>query len=147
MFQHILVPVDGSHTAILAADAAINLARSLKAKITVMHVVHMYPYTGFGAGFAEGQSLYLSAANATANEAISAVRAKMEGAGVPVDSRVVESNVIWRGITGTATELGADVIVMGTHGRSKIDRLLLGSVTQRVLSHATVPVMVIHGDD
>jgi len=55
--------------------------------------------------------------------------------------------VVWRGIVETAQSVGADLIVMGTHGRNKIDRLLLGSVTQRVLAHAMVPVMVTHGED
>lgn len=147
MFQHILVPVDGSPTARHAADAATTLANEIKAKITVIHVVHMYPYTGFGTGFADGQSVYLSAATATANEAIADVREKITAAGVSVEARVVESNVVWRGIVETAQSVGADLIVMGTHGRNKIDRLLLGSVTQRVLSHATVPVMVTHGEE
>lgn len=147
MFQHILVPVDGSITARQAAEAAAKLAGETGAKVTIIHVVHMYPYTGFGAGFAEGQSLYLSAATANANETIATVREVMQNAGVNAQSRIVESNVVWRGIVETTQTVGADLIVMGTHGRSKIDRLLLGSVTQRVLSHATVPVMVIHGDD
>ncbi len=147
MFKHILVPVDGSATARQAAVAATTFAREINAKVTVIHVVHLYPYTGLGAGFAEGQSLYLSAATAGANEAIGSVRDLMQSAGVDVDTRVVESNIPWRGITETADSLGVDLIVMGTHGRSKIDRLLLGSVTQRVLSHANVPVMVIHSDE
>ncbi len=147
MFQHILVPVDGSATANKAADAATTLASEIGAKVTVIHVVHMYPYTGFGAGFAEGQALYLAAATANANDAIASVRDKMLGKGVNVETRVVESNVVWRGVVETVEAVGADLIVMGTHGRAKIDRLLLGSVTQRVLAHAPVPVMVIHGDD
>jgi len=147
MFQHILVPVDGSATANKAADAAATLASEIEAKVTVIHVVHTYPYAGFGAGFAEGQSLYLAAATASANDSIASVRDKMQGKGIAVETRVVESNVVWRGVVETTEAVGADLIVMGTHGRSKIDRLLLGSVTQRVLSHASVPVMVIHGDD
>lgn len=147
MFQHILVPVDGSATANKAANAATALAAEIGAKVTVIHVVHMYPYTGFGAGFAEGQSLYLAAATATANDAIASVRDRMAAKGIAVESRIVESNVVWRGVVDAAETAGADLIVMGTHGRAKIDRLLLGSVTQRVLAHAPVPVMVIHGDD
>jgi nucleotide-binding universal stress UspA family protein len=147
MFTHILVPVDGSPTSGRAAQAAADLAREISAKVTVIHIVHMYPYAGFGSGFAEGQSMYLSAANAAATESIAAIRESFERAGVAVESRVVEANVIWRGIIDTAELIGADLIVMGTHGRSKIDRLLLGSVTHRVLSHAATPVMVVHSDD
>ena len=60
-----------------------------------------------------------------------------------VDTRVVESNTPWRGILETATELGADIIVMGSHGRRGLEKLVLGSVAQRVISHAHVPVLVV----
>ena len=147
MFKHILIPVDGSLTARHAAMAAITLATSLKAKLTLIHVVNLYAYAGLGAGFAEGQAMYLSDATASANETIATMRVDIDAAGVPCDTRVVESNAIWRGIVETADSVAADLIVMGTHGRGMIDRLLLGSVTQRVLSHTRLPVMVIRGDD
>jgi nucleotide-binding universal stress UspA family protein len=147
MFKHLLVPVDGSATASKAADAAATFASEIGANVTIIHVVHVYPYTGFGAGFAEGQSLYLAAATAAANDALASARETTLARGVVVDTRIVESNVVWRGVVETAAAVGADLIVMGTHGRAKIDRLLLGSVTQRVLAHAPVPVMVVHGDD
>ena len=147
MFTHILIPVDGSATAKHAAKAAIELAISLKAKLTLINVVNVYAYVSLGAEFAAGQAMYLSDAIAGANLTIASVRADIEAAGVPCESRVVESNAVWRGIVETADSMGADLIVMGTHGRNMIDRLLLGSVTQRVLSHTRLPVMVIRGDD
>lgn len=147
MFKHILVPVDGSKTALHAADTAIELAAKVNANITVVHVIHVYPYVGLGEGAVEGLDQYLSAATASANNAIAAVRARIEAAGVAFESRIAESNTVWRGILDAAEHAETDLIVMGTHGRGMIDRLLLGSVTQRVLSHASVPVMVVRGTD
>lgn len=146
MFKHILVPVDGSAIATQAARSAIRFAQAVKARLTVIHVIHVYPYAGFGEGFAEGLSQYLAAANAAAAAAIAGVRAEIEAANLPFESRIAESNTVWRGIVEAAESAGADLIVMGTHGRGKIDRALLGSVTQRVLAHSPVPVMVVHGD-
>ncbi len=146
MFQHILLPVDGSATALKAADAAIELAATMDARITVLHVVHVYPYAGLGEGYAEGLAQYLAAANAAANHAVAQARNRIDAAGLTFESRVVESNAVWRGVLDGAASSGADVIVMGTHGHGKIDRLLLGSVTQRVLAHSPVPVMVVHGE-
>ena len=145
MFKHILVPIDGSKTALHAADTAIELAAKINAKITVVHVIHVYPYVGLGDGAIEGLDQYLSAATASASNAISAVQQRVEAAGVAFASRIAESNTVWRGILDAAEHTDTDLIVMGTHGRGMIDRLLLGSVTQRVLSHASVPVMVVRG--
>ncbi len=147
MFKHILIPVDGSKTALHAADIAIKLAAQVNAKITVVHVIHVYPYVSLGDSAVEGFDQYLSAATASASAAISAVRQRVEAAGVRFDSRIAESNTVWRGILDAAAHTDADLIVMGTHGRGMIDRLLLGSVTQRVLSRAGVPVMVVRGTD
>ena len=60
MFKHILVPIDGSKTALHAADTAIELAAKIHAKITVVHVIHVYPYVGLGDGAVEGLDQYLS---------------------------------------------------------------------------------------
>jgi nucleotide-binding universal stress UspA family protein len=56
---------------------------------------------------------------------------------------VVEAHTPWRGILETAAELQADLVVMGSHGRRGLEKLVLGSVAQRVLQHATLPVMVV----
>ena len=142
MFKHILIPVDGSPTAQLAVQKALGLAQAFGSQTTVIYVIDPYPFTGLGSDFAYGQAEYLGAAAKEAQEAIEAARAKLSAAGVPVATRVVEAHAIWRGITETASACGADLIVMGSHGRRGLEKLVLGSVTQRVLSHATQPVFV-----
>jgi len=143
MFKNILVPVDGSPTSQQAVSRAVALARAFDGTVTAIYVIDPYPFTGVGADFSYGQAQYLEAATAEAHDAIRAARAAIEAAGVKVDTRVVEAHAPWRGILETATELGSDIVVMGSHGRRGLEKLVLGSVAQRVLSHAHIPVMVV----
>jgi nucleotide-binding universal stress UspA family protein len=143
MFKHILVPVDGSSAAQQAVEKAAGLARAFGSQVTVVYVIDPYPFTGLGSDFAYGQAEYLSAAQAEAGEAIEAARTALAAAGVPVQTQVVEAHAIWRGILDTAATGGADLIVMGSHGRSGLEKLVLGSVAQRVVSHAPLPVLIV----
>ena len=143
MFKHILVPVDGSATSQLAVDKAIGLAKAFDSKVTAIFVVDPYPFTGVGTDFAYGQAEYLSAATAEAHAAINAAKVIFEAAGVTVDTSVVEAHAAWRGVVEAASGLEADLIVMGSHGRSGLEKLVLGSVTQAVLSHTHLPVLVV----
>lgn len=143
MFKHILVPVDSSETAQKAVETAAGLARAFGSAVTVIYVIDPYPFTGLGSDFAYGQAEYLSAASAEAKEATEAARAVLSKAGVTVSTQVVEAHTIWRGILETAQTLGADLIVMGSHGRRGVEKVVLGSVAQRVLSHAQLPVFVV----
>ncbi len=145
MFKHILVPVDGSPTAQKAVEKAAGLARAFGSEVTALYVIDPYPFTGLGSDFAYGQAEYLAAATAEASEATEAARATLAAAGVQVDTRVSEAHAAWRGILETAEALGADLIVMGSHGRRGLEKLVLGSVAQRVLAQAQVPVMVVRG--
>ncbi|HPP97693.1 MAG TPA: universal stress protein, partial [Ottowia sp.] len=86
---------------------------------------------------------YLNAARAEAGAAIEAANTRLQQAGVQVDSRVVESHAVWRGILEAAETVGADLIVMGSHGRRGLERLVLGSVAQSVLSHTKIDTLVV----
>ena len=143
MFKHILVPVDGSATALQAVDTAIGLAKAHGRRVTAIFVVDPYPFTGVGTDFAYGQAEYLSAATAEANTAIKAAKARFEAAGIAVESSVIESHSAWRGVVEAAESAGADLIVMGSHGRKGLEKLVLGSVTQAVLSHTKRSVLVV----
>jgi len=145
MYKHILVPVDGSSTSLQAVRQAVAIARTFGSAVTAIYVIDPYPFTGVGTEFAYGQAEYLSAAKAEAQEALTATREQVEAAGLQVDTRVVEARATWRGIVETADALNADLLVMGSHGRHGLDKLVLGSVAQRVLQHATQPVLVVRG--
>ena len=145
MFKHLLVPIDGSPTSQLAVDKAIGLARAFSSAVSILYVIDPYPFAGVGADFADGQTQYLAAATAGANEALAHARQSFEAAGIKASASLVEAHAVWRGIIEAAEAGGADLIVMGSHGRSGIEKLVLGSVAQRVLSHAHQPVLVVRG--
>lgn len=143
MFKHILLPVDGSPTAQKAVETAAGLARAFGSKVTAIYVIDPYPFTGLGSDFAYGQAEYLGAAAIEAKEATQAAQKTLEQAGVNVKTSVVEAHTAWRGILETAASVGADLIVMGSHGRRGLEKMVMGSVAQRVLSHSTLPVFVV----
>jgi nucleotide-binding universal stress UspA family protein len=143
MFKHILVPVDGSPTAQKAVEQAAGLAKAFGSDVTAIYVIDPYPFTGLGSDFAYGQAEYLSAATAEAKEATQAARNTLAQAGVKVSTQVVEAHAVWRGILEAAAGIEADLIVMGSHGRSGLEKMVLGSVAQRVLSHSHLPVFVV----
>lgn len=145
MFKHILVPVDGSPTAQKAVETAVGLAKAFGSAVTIVYVIDPYPFTGLGSDFAYGQAEYLGAASAEAKQATEAAQKTCEQAGVAATARVVEAHGAWRGILEAAGQAGADLIVIGSHGRHGLEKLVLGSETQRVLSHTNLSVFVVRG--
>lgn len=145
MFKHILVPVDGSSTGLGAVAKAIELAKVFDSWITLVHVIDQYPFVGIGTDYAFGQTEYITAATSNANQALQAAENHVNAAGLRCTRQVIEGHVMEDGILQAAKTANADLIVMGSHGRHGIEKLLLGSVTQRVLSHTTLPVLVVRG--
>jgi nucleotide-binding universal stress UspA family protein len=143
MFKHILVPVDGSDASLLAVAKAAGLAKAFGSAVTALYVLDPYPFTGVGAEFAYGQAQYLNAAKAEASAALDAARKTMADAGVAVTTVVGENQAVYEGIVQALGDSDIDLIVMGSHGRRGLEKLMLGSVTQKVLSMVHVPVMVV----
>lgn len=146
MFKHILVPVEGSTASLQAVDKAIGLAQAFGSRLSLLYVIDVYPFVGIGADYAFGQAEYLTAATANANQALDKAQAKVTAAGLACERKVLEGHVVHQGILDAAAAGGCDLVVMGSHGRHGLDKLLLGSTTQRVLGHAKVPVLVVPGD-
>lgn len=143
MFKHILVPVDGSPTSMLAVNKAIGLAKAFGSTVTALYVLDPYPFTGVGADFAYGQAQYLSAATAEANAALEAVRQAMHEAQIEAQVLIGEGHAVHEGVVQAIEKTGADLVVMGSHGRRGLEKLMLGSVAQRVLSAVHIPVLVV----
>lgn len=143
MFKHIVVPVDGSETAMRAVDKAAGLAQAFGSRISLVSVVDNYPFTGLGGDYVFGQVEYLNAAKANASAALERAQAALAARGIEAAGSVVEDHVIHDGILNTVQSTGADLIVMGSHGRHGLEKLLLGSVTLRVLGRSPVPVLVV----
>ncbi len=143
MFKHVLVPVDGSSGSGEAIVKAAGIARACDSRVTAIYVVDPYAFTGVGADFSYGQAEYLGAASAEAEQALTAARTVFQAQGLAVETAVVEGHAIYRGILKTAEARQVDLIVMGSHGRRGLEKLVLGSVTSQVLSHTHLPVLVV----
>lgn len=143
MFRKILVPTDGSELSIAAALRAIPLARLAGAGVVVAFVQDTYPYTGVGEANAAGLQAFMAAARQQGLAAIQRIRDEAGQAGVAVESMVIEDHQAARGIVDAARSCDADLIVMGSHGRSGLAKLMLGSVATKVLALSPVPVMVV----
>ena len=144
MFKHIVIATDGSPASEHAAQLAVGLARTHGAKLTAVYVVDPYPYLGVGEINPMGFQSYMSAAQAQASQAHAYVEAlcKQGDQSVALEVRLVEDVGAASGIAQTAEALGADLIVLGSHGRSGIARLMLGSVSSKVVAESKVPVLV-----
>ncbi len=143
MFKHILLATDGSEASARAVQLAVGMAREQGARLTALYVVDPYPYLGVGEANPMGFQAYMSAALAYAAQAHAAVIAAADAAPkVDVQLRRVEDVAAAKGITESARDLGADLIVVGSHGRSGLQRLMLGSVAAKVVAQAEIPVLV-----
>ena len=145
MFKHILFATDGSAASEHAAKLATGMARTHGAKLTALYVVDPYPYIGIGESNPLGFQSYMSAAHEHAAQAHAKVAelCSQGGAPVPLQVRMAENVTASAGIVQMAKDEGADLIVMGSHGRTGLARLMLGSVAGKVLAESTVPVLVV----
>ena len=145
MFKHILLATDGSEASENAAQLAADMARTHGATLTALYVVDPYPYLGIGETNPLGFQSYMSAAHEHAAQAHARVTELCSQGGAPValQSRIAEDMTASAGIVQMAKDEGADLIVMGSHGRTGLARLMVGSVAARVLAEASVPVLVV----
>jgi len=143
MFKKILVPSDGSQLAHKAAEFAADLAKTHGAQVLGVYVIDPFPYIGIGDASAVGLQAYLSEAQAAAGQSLDDIRKCCEARGVTFNGDTIERNVTYEGILETAEAEGCDLIVMGSHGRKGVQALILGSVAQKVLTYAKVPVLIV----
>ncbi|HET8734221.1 MAG TPA: universal stress protein [Anaeromyxobacteraceae bacterium] len=142
MFQHLLVPTDGSPSSIAAAGQAVALAARLGARVTALTVkpaFHVFTLRPEAIEDTKGDSWDVDL-HAKGN--LAAVEKLAAAAKVPFEGVAAQGDQPWKVILETARAKGCDAIAMASHGRAGLERLLLGSQTQRVLAHATVPVIV-----
>lgn len=140
LYDRIIVPTDGSASSQPAIEHAVELAAVHDATIHAVYVVNLASFSGVPSeGTWEGVS---SALEQEGTEALDMVVDAGENRGVPVEPIRLEGRPSQR-IVEYADDHDADLIIMGTHGRGGLDRLLLGSVAERVVRAATVPVMTV----
>lgn len=152
MFTHILVPLDGSELAEAALPAALELARKYDSQITLLQVI-IPPYLLIPPDVADGTHVnrmmaLQKAAHEEAEAYLEAKRALLaERAGYNVHTRVVEGAPTAYVILDEARDLAVDLIAMSTHGRTGLGRWVLGSIAEKVLRHAEVPVLLLRATE
>ena len=150
MYKRILVPVDGSVTANKALVAALQIARDSGGRVRIIHVIEEMAYlTGYEQyGGYSGE--LISAMRETGNKVLNDAMAIAQAAGVEADNLLFDNfgERLGEVVANTAKQWDADLIVVGTHGRRGIGRMLLGSGAEQILRLAPVPVLVIRsGED
>ncbi|UIZ58285.1 universal stress protein [Acinetobacter sp. SCLZS86] len=142
-YQNILVPVDGSETSFAAVAKAVELAKAFGSKITVVQVLTLDPYIAAEYITANQTNDLIERARASIVKTLEEAKQKFTEQGVEAETKLLEGQVIAREITNAAKELNADLIVIGSHGRTGLKKLFLGSVAQSILSEGTTPVLVV----
>ena len=141
-----MVATDGSHLSQKAVDSAIEMAVQFKAELLAVNVVPQYIQTYFEGSFAvsEVDSKKIEEQWVqTAQKVLDKVEVQAKAKGVVTGTKVVKSDDIAHGLMDQANHYKADLIVMASHGRKGIKRLLLGSETLAVLTHVKIPVLVL----
>ena len=148
MYRHILIPTDGSELAEHAVTNGLSLAKSLGAKVSVIIVEE--PFDWFSVSETKAQQAlgelakYAEQIKKHAASVLSGVADAAKQAGVSCDTIQVENVQPYKAIIATAADKSCDLIVMASHGRSGLSAVVLGSVTNKVLTHTKTPVLVCH---
>ncbi|MGE8944222.1 universal stress protein [Leptospira interrogans] len=144
MYKHILAPTDGTDLSMKAIRNVLDLAKETGARVTVLRVsgkpAHLVL---FGIDVTELSEETRGRILEDVRQHFAWVQNEAAARGVTCETLRVESEHPWEGILETATTVGADLIAMASHGRSGINAKLLGSETQKVLTHSSLPVLVL----
>jgi nucleotide-binding universal stress UspA family protein len=144
VYKHILLPTDGSEAALRALRSGVELALKIGARATVMTALEHFPTGIMGSGYRPMADSEDESGLQLALERLGAAEQILLKSGVSYQSKLVRNKPVYVAIVDTAKECGADLIVMGTHGMGLMERLFIGSQTQRVLAHTTIPVLTLH---
>src|SRR5688572_229402 len=146
MYQRILVPTDGSTLSKKAVKSAIELASAVGAELVALNVVPRYPTAYFEGGVSVSDSdvARIERQWAEQGQALAEVaRAAAAAAGLKAKAVTMRSDLVAESILAAVRKHRCDLVVMASHGRKGLKRLLLGSETQHVLTHGNIPVLVL----
>lgn len=142
-YHNILVPVDGSETAYAAVAKAAELAKAFGSKVTVVQVLSLDPYIAAEYISANQTNDLIERARTAIIESLDAAKAKFHEQGIEVETKLLEGQVVHREIVKAAEENHADLIIIGSHGRTGFKKLFLGSVAQSLLGESHIPVLIV----
>ena len=143
MFKRILVPTDGSDITAKAVSTSIGLAKSLGAQLYTISVKEPFPYSAISEMQPTPPQEFFDAQERIAAKRVKVVADACKAAGVDCQAHTVEALHPWEAIIDHAKGMNCDLVVMASHGRRGVAALLLGSETQKVLTHTAVPVLVV----
>jgi nucleotide-binding universal stress UspA family protein len=143
MFKRILFPTDGSDVTPRALQTTLQLARLTGASIDTLAVKEPFPYSAISEMQPVPPQEFFDAQERVAAARVKDVVDTATAAGVPCQGYTVEALHAWEAILDHAKAQGCDLIVMASHGRRGMSALLLGSETQKVLTHTLLPVLVV----
>jgi nucleotide-binding universal stress UspA family protein len=145
MFKNILFPTDGSDLSDKVAARVIELAQVHGGRIVAISVIQPFPFLPMGDSgmVAPDAGVYQSHMERAAQQNVNKVAAAAGAANIPFEGVVSLAASPYQEIVATAEKYGCDAIVMASHGRSGLNRLFLGSESQKVLAHTHLPVLVL----
>jgi nucleotide-binding universal stress UspA family protein len=143
MYKRILIPTDGSDISLKAVQTAVGLARTTGGELFAISVKEPFPYSAISEMQPVPPQEFFDAQERIASERVKAVVSAASSAGVACHAHTVEALHPWEAILDHAKTQGCDLITMASHGRSGLSALLLGSETQKVLTHSSIPVLVV----
>ena len=146
MYKNLLVATDGSKLSDKAVAHAIGLAQAVKASLTAFYAAPDFPMPAYADGVVYepvSRKEYAKLAAEDAQKVLGAVETKSEAAGVSCKTAFAIASAPWEAILAAAKKNKCDAIVMASHGRRGISAVLLGSETQKVLTHSKLPVIVV----
>jgi nucleotide-binding universal stress UspA family protein len=143
MYKRILVPTDGSDISAKAVQTAAALSRLTGAALVTLSVKEPFPYSAISEMQPVPPQEFYDAQERIAAERVKTAVDAAQAAGVQCEGFTVEALHPWEAILDTAKTQGCDLVVMASHGRRGLSALLLGSETQKVLTHSTVPVLIV----
>ena len=143
MYKHILLPTDGSELSGLAVHAGVQFAKEIGARVTALHVTPpFHPIEMTPSVYTAHVEEHDAKAKESARRALEAVTDAARAAGVPCTTMHRVSYSPYEAIIALAAEAGCDLIFMASHGRRGVAALLLGSETNKVLTHSKIPVLI-----
>lgn len=145
MFKHVLVPTDGSELSEMVVQKAADFAREIGAKVTLFYAKPSFPVAYFGEGALIDPltpTQFSEMTDQRAEEVLNLARQNCEAVGVCCETRSTTHDAPYEAIIEAAESAGCDLIFMASHGRRGISGLLLGSETNKVLTHSRIPVLV-----
>lgn len=143
MFKHLLLPIDGSKLSEAAVQKGVAFAKSLNARITGFYVMPEFHIFAYRTEMVEDtKEEFAKDCRVHAEQYLAVVEQAAKAAGVACDTAVATSDHPYEAIIQAAQEKHCDLIMMASHGRRGVQGLLLGSETQKVLTHSKIPVLV-----